>query len=72
LASAPKLASPRQSLGTLDDDQQALAILLFVDGMSQSEAAAELGISRMTVNERAQRSRSQLGRSSIANEEAAT
>jgi len=61
-----------QSLGTLDDDQQALAIMLFVDGMSQSEAAAELGISRVTVNKRAQRIRSQLGLSSSANEEAAT
>ncbi|HVH47325.1 MAG TPA: sigma-70 family RNA polymerase sigma factor [Labilithrix sp.] len=50
-----------QSLALLDDDQQALAIMLFIDGMSQSEAAAELGVSRVTVNKRTQRIRSQLG-----------
>ena len=50
-----------QSLATLDEDQQTLAIMLFVDGMSQGEAAAELGVSRVTVNKRAQRIRAQLG-----------
>jgi RNA polymerase sigma-70 factor (ECF subfamily) len=50
-----------QSLGQLDEEQQALAIMLFVDGMSQGEAAAELGVSRVTVNKRAQRIRTQLG-----------
>lgn len=50
-----------QSLGRLDEDQQALAIMLFVDGMSQGEAAAELGVSRVTVNKRAQQIRAQLG-----------
>ena len=45
----------------LDDDQQALAIMLFIDGMTQSEAAAELGVSRVTVNKRTQKLRSQLG-----------
>jgi len=61
-----------QSLGQLDDDQQVLAVMLFVDGMSQGEAAAELGISRVTVNKRAQRIRSQLGLSAMENEEAST
>lgn len=50
-----------QFLATLDDEQQALAIMLFVDGMSQGEAAVELGVSRVTVNKRAQRIRAQLG-----------
>jgi RNA polymerase sigma-70 factor (ECF subfamily) len=50
-----------ESLAMLDDDQQTLAIMLFVDGMSQGEAAEELGVSRVTVNKRAQRIRTQLG-----------
>lgn len=50
-----------QSLGRLDEDQQALAIMLFVDGMSQGEAAEELGVSRVTVNKRAQAIRMRLG-----------
>jgi RNA polymerase sigma-70 factor (ECF subfamily) len=61
-----------ESLGRLDDDQQALAIMLFVDGMSQSEAAAELGVSRVTVNKRTQRIRSSLGLSTLDHEEAST
>jgi RNA polymerase sigma-70 factor (ECF subfamily) len=60
-----------QSLGRLDDDQQALAIMLFVDGMSQGEAAVELGVSRATVNKRAQRIRAQLGLST-SNEESSS
>jgi RNA polymerase sigma-70 factor (ECF subfamily) len=47
-----------QSLERLLPDQQSLAIMLFVDGMTQSEAALELGISRVTVNKRAQELRS--------------
>lgn len=58
-----------ESLAQLDEDQQDLAIMLFVDGMSQSDAAAELGVSRVTVNKRAQRIRSRLGLSTIASEE---
>jgi RNA polymerase sigma-70 factor (ECF subfamily) len=50
-----------QSLGQLDDEQQALAIMLFIDGMSQGEAAEELGVSRVTVNKRTQRIRTKLG-----------
>ena len=50
-----------QSLNKLDEDQQTLAIMLFIDGMSQGEAAEELGVSRVTVNKRAQIIREQLG-----------
>jgi len=50
-----------QSLNRLDEESQTLAIMLFLDGMSQSEAAAELGVSRVTVNKRAQRIRQVLG-----------
>lgn len=57
-----------QSLALLDEEQQALAVMLFVDGMSQGEAAAELGVSRVTVNKRAQRIRSQLGLRAAAEE----
>ncbi|MBX3186998.1 MAG: sigma-70 family RNA polymerase sigma factor [Labilithrix sp.] len=49
-----------ESLARLDDEQQMLAIMLFVDGLSQGEAAAELGLSRVTVNKRAQALRAQL------------
>lgn len=49
-----------ESLEKLDDDQQSLAIMLFVDGLSQGEAAAELGLSRVTVNKRAQEIRARL------------
>ena len=43
-----------QSLERLDGDEQSLAIMLFVDGLSQGEAAAEMGVSRVTINKRAQ------------------
>lgn len=49
-----------QSLAKLDDGLQSLAIMLFVDGMSQSEAAEELGVSRVTINKRAQQIRAEL------------
>jgi RNA polymerase sigma-70 factor (ECF subfamily) len=49
-----------ESLERLDDEQQSLAIMLFVDGLSQGEAAAELGLSRVTINKRAQEIRTQL------------
>jgi RNA polymerase sigma-70 factor (ECF subfamily) len=49
-----------ESLAKLDEGQQLLAIMLFVDGITQSEAAAELGVSRVTVNKRAQELRAQL------------
>lgn len=50
-----------QELAQLDADQQSLAIMLFVDGMSQGEAANELGVSRVTVNKRARALRTTLG-----------
>ena len=49
-----------ESLQRLDEDQQMLAIMLFVDGLSQGEAAEELGVSRVTINKRAQALRTQL------------
>ena len=49
-----------ESLESLPDEDQSLAIMLFVDGMTQEEAAEELGVSRVTVNKRAQRVRAQL------------
>lgn len=49
-----------ESLEKLDDEQQSLAIMLFVDGLSQGEAAEELGVSRVTINKRAGEIRSLL------------
>jgi RNA polymerase sigma factor (sigma-70 family) len=49
-----------RALADLEDSEQALAIMLFVDGMSQGEAADELGVSRVTVNKRAQKIRDRL------------
>ena len=49
-----------ESLERLGPEEQSLAILLFVDGLSQGEAAAELGVSRVTVNKRAQALRARL------------
>jgi RNA polymerase sigma-70 factor (ECF subfamily) len=41
-------------LGTMNDDEMRIAVLLFVDGMSQGEIAEEVGLSRVTVNKRIQ------------------
>lgn len=49
-----------EALEKLDAGQQSLAIMLFVDGLSQGEAAEELGVSRVTINKRAQQIRLQL------------
>ncbi len=49
-----------ESFQRLDEDQQTLAIMLFVDGLSQGEAAVELGLSRVTINKRAQELRARL------------
>lgn len=49
-----------ESLERLDEDQQPLAIMLFVDGLTQGEAADELGVSRVTINKRAQEIRARL------------
>lgn len=50
-----------ESLAALEEDDRALAIMLFVDGMTQGAAADELGVSRVTLNKRAQRLRARLG-----------
>jgi RNA polymerase sigma-70 factor (ECF subfamily) len=39
-------------LGTMSDEERTIAVLLFVDGMSQGEIADEVGLSRVTVNKR--------------------
>ncbi len=49
-----------ESLASLDGEEQSLAIMLFVDGLSQGEAAEEMGVSRVTINKRAQAIRSRL------------
>lgn len=41
-------------LSTLDETAMRIALLLFVDGLSQGEIAAEIGVSRVTVNKRIQ------------------
>jgi RNA polymerase sigma factor (sigma-70 family) len=65
--------SALESLSSLDSAEQTLAIMLFVDGLTQGEAAAELGVSRVTVNKRAQdiRARLRLGQERTTEEEVA-
>ncbi len=41
-------------LATLDEDEMRIAMLLFVDGMSQGEIAEEVGVSRVTINKKVQ------------------
>ena len=41
-------------LGTMTEQEMQIAVLLFVDGMSQGEIAAEVGVSRVTVNKKIQ------------------
>jgi RNA polymerase sigma factor (sigma-70 family) len=41
-------------LGELDDRERRIAVLAFVDGMTQGEVAAEVGMSRVTVNKKIQ------------------
>jgi RNA polymerase sigma factor (sigma-70 family) len=41
-------------LGSMSDEEMRIAVLLFVDGMSQGEIADEVGLSRVTVNKRIQ------------------
>jgi RNA polymerase sigma-70 factor, ECF subfamily len=41
-------------LSAMNEQEQQIAVLLFVDGMSQGEIAEELGVSRVTVNKRVQ------------------
>jgi len=49
-----------QSLARLGEREQAVAVAVFVDGLSQGEAADELGVSRVTVNKDVQRIRAEL------------
>jgi RNA polymerase sigma-70 factor (ECF subfamily) len=39
-------------LDVLDDEEQAIAVMAFIDGMTQQEIADELGYSRMTIVKR--------------------
>ncbi len=39
-------------LGTFDEREMRIALLLFVDGMSQGEIADEVGVSRVTINKK--------------------
>jgi RNA polymerase sigma-70 factor (ECF subfamily) len=41
-------------LDTLDEKEMRIALLLFVDGLSQGEIAEEVGLSRVTVNKKIQ------------------
>ena len=41
-------------LATMNEQEQRISVLLFVDGMSQGEIAEELGLSRVTVNKKVQ------------------
>lgn len=44
-------------LARMDEEEQQIAVMAFVDGMSQEEIARELGYSRVTVNKRVARIR---------------
>jgi RNA polymerase sigma-70 factor (ECF subfamily) len=52
-----------ESLERLDEREQAIAIAVFVDGVTQGEVASELGCSRVTVNKHVQRIRASLASS---------
>jgi RNA polymerase sigma-70 factor (ECF subfamily) len=41
-------------LADLTDEEQRIALFLYVDGMSQGEIAEEVGVSRVTLNKRVQ------------------
>jgi RNA polymerase sigma factor (sigma-70 family) len=49
-------------LGELDDEAKRIAMLAFVDGLSQSEIADELGWSRVTINKKIQAIRTRADR----------
>jgi RNA polymerase sigma factor (sigma-70 family) len=40
------------ALALLDEEEQKVAVMTFVDGMTQQEIADELGYSRVTINKR--------------------
>lgn len=46
-------------LDGLDETQQRVAVMAFIDGMTQAEIGEELGLSRVTINKRVQALRSQ-------------
>ncbi|HEY8091533.1 MAG TPA: sigma-70 family RNA polymerase sigma factor [Polyangiaceae bacterium] len=48
-------------LATMSEDEMRIAVLLFVDGMSQGEIADEVGLSRVTVNKKIQALRARAG-----------
>jgi RNA polymerase sigma-70 factor (ECF subfamily) len=48
-------------LGTMSDEEMRIAVLLFVDGLSQGEIADEVGLSRVTVNKKIQALRARAG-----------
>ena len=52
--------SLEDALHTLPDDQRAVVVLLFVDGLTSGEVAAKLGIPENTVKSRALRGRDNL------------
>ena len=60
-----------ESLERLDEREQAIAIAVFVDGVTQGEVATELGCSRVTINKHVQRIKAALS-ASLTLEEAAT
>jgi RNA polymerase sigma factor (sigma-70 family) len=49
-------------LALLDDEEKQVAVMAFVDGMSQQEIADELGYSRVTVNKRVAAIRGRVGK----------
>jgi RNA polymerase sigma-70 factor (ECF subfamily) len=55
-------------LGAMSQEEMQIAVLLFLDGMSQAEIAQEVGVSRVTINKRIQalraRAEQTLGRAS--------
>jgi RNA polymerase sigma-70 factor (ECF subfamily) len=60
-----------ESLEKLDEREQAIAIAVFVDGVTQGEVAGELGLSRVTINKHVQKIKASL-LSTLTLEEAAT
>jgi RNA polymerase sigma factor (sigma-70 family) len=48
-------------LAILSEQEMQIAVLLFVDGMSQGEIAEEVGLSRVTVNKKIQALRARAG-----------
>jgi RNA polymerase sigma factor (sigma-70 family) len=53
------------ALSLLSDEEKQVAVMAFVDGMSQQEIADELGYSRVTVNKRVAAIRARVGASGV-------